>query len=410
MKFKVFLFVFVLILNSNFLFANKLISNVFSDTSKDFYVIIVDKTEKKAYVVHQIGNSPTIVKKFHVLIGEHNGDKTKKGDKKTPEGVYHITGYIPPTRLLPKYGAGAFPINYPNIVDKKIFHKTGGGIWLHGVNENENKKATKGCVAFHNGDFQILKKFVKRDTPVIITKNVSFLKDYDYFYKRKEYLSLLNNFIKSWEKGDFQKFKNYISKKFVNNKNLKYNMYLKIKKMVMDKFKYRKILVDNIKIYVENNQEFVYQFHQVYCATNVISVGEKTLYFQSEKNTPKIIAEVYKEKDFNEYVTVEIAKFLEKWRKLWINKDRKFLSFYDSKKFTDFENFKKRKLETFRKYKNINVRIESFTIKMISPILYEVKFRQYYSADGYSDIGIKKILLRGCPGDFKIVSERWQKI
>ncbi|RME62727.1 MAG: hypothetical protein D6778_10725, partial [Nitrospirae bacterium] len=98
----------------------KVIGNVFidRDNSGNYYVVVVEKQTSTLYLIQVEQGIPVIVKSFLVLLGKDGGDKFKEGDGRTPEGIYFVTGFIPPEKLNPLlYGRGAFPLNYPNIVD-----------------------------------------------------------------------------------------------------------------------------------------------------------------------------------------------------------------------------------------------------------------------------------------------------
>ncbi len=95
------------------------------------YALIVDKSEQKIFVYHH-DNIFVPERAFHCSTGENDGPKTQKNDKKTPEGIYFFTNAYEKEALAPIYGVRAFPINYPNRIDKKE-GKHGYGIWFHGT-------------------------------------------------------------------------------------------------------------------------------------------------------------------------------------------------------------------------------------------------------------------------------------
>jgi len=39
--------------------------------------------------------------------------------------------------------------------------------------------------------------------------------------------------------------------------------------------------------------------------------------------------------------------------------------------------------------------------------VWKVTFRQIYQGDGYRDIGLKTLTLKGFPGNIKIIGEEW---
>ena len=112
-----------------------------------------------------------VFKTYRAITGTNSGDKEREGDKKTPEGIYFVEARVPKTRMTSLHGAAAFELNYPNVVDR-IYKRSGGGIWIHGVdNENRMEKRfdTLGCVAVSNGDIVDLAEHLRmKNTPIVI--------------------------------------------------------------------------------------------------------------------------------------------------------------------------------------------------------------------------------------------------
>ena len=53
-----------------------------------------------------------------VSIGKNGFGKEEEGDRKTPVGVYRLTSFLTDEQLIDFYGLGAFPLNYPNVIDR----------------------------------------------------------------------------------------------------------------------------------------------------------------------------------------------------------------------------------------------------------------------------------------------------
>ena len=165
---------------------------------KNRYAIAVSKSRQKLYIVEFFRGFPIIKKNFSITTGEVPGDKWELGDKKTPNGVYFPLYFK--TGLPKVYGSGAFPLNYPNSLDKYFFGKTGGGIWIHSSDRKFyiSKYSSKGCVISTEPDFQKIKKFVSiKNTPVVITEDIEFIDDKLF----KKYQSELLGFYKKWING-----------------------------------------------------------------------------------------------------------------------------------------------------------------------------------------------------------------
>ncbi len=117
------------------------------------------------------------VTEHYMSIGSNGVEKVRAGDQKTPLGNYFIVDQLDTSRLDPKYGITAFPMDYPNTLDR-IAGKTGSGIWLHGVlpgNERRPRLDTDGCIALPNENLAKLAARLKpNETPVIVTREMQF--------------------------------------------------------------------------------------------------------------------------------------------------------------------------------------------------------------------------------------------
>jgi len=388
--------------------------NIFSEGNSKFKTLAVDKSSKTAYLFQIENDIPKIIKVYkNILTGEVNGDKRLEGDKKTPEGVYFTQSFISRNNLPPTYGYGALPLNYPNFYDR-ILGKTGHGIWVHGVQEGVEDNSTEGCIALDNGDMEDLVSKNAVNIPVIISQKLSFLDKDSYFITKNYWINYINGFITAWEKSDFEKFRKYIHTKFKNGDGQDYFKYVMEKKQLMNLYPFRKINIDNIKIFLKNDSEAFINFNQMYCANNILVEGNKQLYISNELDEPKIIGELFSPSSSYEITEKLAKKFINDWIAAWESKDiEKYKQFYD-KRFAsagmNFDKWMEDKLSKFQKYQKISVAIDDIRLKNISPASITLSFKQKFSADTYSDYGIKVIRLSGCPGNFKIISETWRPL
>ncbi len=131
------------------------------------YAVLVIKSTKALHIVKQTNHKWDIVQSLSIATGEFEGDKRVEGDKKTPEGDYFIKDIKTGESQGSLYGALVFKLNYPNETDVKA-KKTGGGIWIHGVEFGLTPVYTKGCVALSNKDVIKLTPYLTVGTPVTI--------------------------------------------------------------------------------------------------------------------------------------------------------------------------------------------------------------------------------------------------
>lgn len=181
--------------------------------------IVVDKSHHRLYVYEYAGpdEPPRLVRDHYVSTGKLIGNKSLRGDLRTPEGVYFVTGYIPDSRLPDKYGVGAYPVNYPNELDVRL-GKTGDGIWLHGTERAYYSRPpldSEGCVVLPNPDLEALAEYlVPGVTPVVISERVQWLTREEWQQLRGEVLGALEAWRTDWESGDVERYLSHYSAQF----------------------------------------------------------------------------------------------------------------------------------------------------------------------------------------------------
>ncbi len=173
------------------------------------HVLIVDTRQSTLYVFENDHGVPRYLADYYVSSGKNGIDKTRQGDKKTPLGVYHVTDNLPREKLAALYGVGAFPISYPNELDRRE-GRNGNGIWLHGVpldTYSRPPRASDGCVVLTNQDLETLGKNLRIGvTPVIITEGIDWIKPEALDDTRKELMASVENWRRDWESLDTETY------------------------------------------------------------------------------------------------------------------------------------------------------------------------------------------------------------
>ena len=141
------------------------------------HALVVDSRHSRLYVFANANGHPRLIADYYVTLGKNGVEKTREGDQKTPIGVYHVTANLPRQKLTDFYGAGAFPINYPNEWDRRQ-GRNGHGIWLHGTPSavySRPPRASDGCIVLDNPDLKTLGGYLQIGlTPVIIADEIEW--------------------------------------------------------------------------------------------------------------------------------------------------------------------------------------------------------------------------------------------
>jgi murein L,D-transpeptidase YafK len=140
-------------------------------------VFIAETDSASLYHFEQHDGELNLAGKSYMSIGEHGVGKQRAWDRKTPLGIYFVVDRLDTSGLHEKYGAMAFPLDYPNVYDR-LHGLTGDGIWVHGVQRGGGprpERDTDGCLALPNDTLTALQAdFVPLLTPVIVTRSVAW--------------------------------------------------------------------------------------------------------------------------------------------------------------------------------------------------------------------------------------------
>ena len=263
--------------------------------------ILVDKKLHRLYLYEheEAGQPPKLIRDYYISTGRAEGNKTLEGDLRTPEGVYFITSWIPDEKLPEKYGIGAFPMNYPNALDRRL-GKTGNGIWLHGTDRIYYSRPpldSEGCVVLSNYDLKKVSPYIEPGvTPIIITDSVTWVDQKTWKKKRNEAIIAIESWRRAWESMDVDRYLDHYAKNFWSGRhNLK--SWSRHKRRVAKQKKYQKIEFDDLSLfsYPGNSSDgkdvIVARFKQDYQSNNFNSTTHKRVYIQREADQWRIMYE-----------------------------------------------------------------------------------------------------------------------
>lgn len=264
------------------------------------YALVVDKGKNRLYVYRNAGPGlpPELVVDFYIVLGKVSGDKVFEGDLKTPNGVYFVTSYFPDEKLPPLYGSGAFPVNYPNELDRRR-NKTGSGIWLHGTDKSLYSRPpldSEGCVVLTNDEFRRIAQYVEVGrTPVIISEGVEWISSREWLDRNIELQAVLETWRQSWEKANVDAYLQMYSQDFWT-KGYDSRSWSAYKKLVFRGKTYQKIDLSDISLLsypstITEKPLVVANFVQHYRSNNFNGDMRKRLYMVKEDRAWKVLYE-----------------------------------------------------------------------------------------------------------------------
>ncbi len=274
----------------------KVITNIL-ELPQDLYALVVDKTNEVLYVVKNENGAPVIIKEFPCITGKREGDKLEEGDLRTPEGIYFPLYWK--TGLPKIYGLGAFPLNYPNLLDRKILKRNGHGIWIHGTdNPNRPPHSTNGCIVLKNEYLKELKKYIlPKRTPVVIVSHLSLASKDEYLNEKESLLNFILKWKKAWEETpkDLTPYFSCYSENFKwEGGNI--DSWIRYKTRITKFKKWIKIKIDDITAVKDGRilnfgNLYVVRLKLNYSSNNYSSVSNKVLYIINEGGKWKILGE-----------------------------------------------------------------------------------------------------------------------
>lgn len=264
------------------------------------YALIVDKSKNRLYVYRNLGAAlpPELVDDFYIVLGKEVGDKFQEGDLRTPNGVYFVTSFLPDEILPPLYGSGAFPVNYPNEIDRRL-KKTGNGIWLHGTDKEFYSRPpldTEGCVVLTNEEFKRIDQYIEVGrTPVVISEAVEWYSSQNWFDRNIEIQATLERWRQSWEATDIDSYLNMYADDFWA-KGHDSQSWGRYKKRVFAGKTFQKIDLSDISLLsypgvTDGRIMVVANFRQKYRSNNYNGDMRKRLYMAKEDGQWKVLYE-----------------------------------------------------------------------------------------------------------------------
>ena len=260
------------------------------------HVLVVDSRRSRLYVFGNDQGRPRLVADFYVTLGKNGVEKTREGDQKTPIGVYHVTGNLPRSKLTDFYGAGAFPINYPNEWDRRR-GRNGHGIWLHGVPADlysRPPRASDGCLVFANPDLESIGRYVQvGTTPVIIADAIEWSDAASVDAERRSLNAALEQWRADWQSRDTERYLGHYSQRFSAGGGQGYAAWAAHKRAVNAAKGWIKVELSRVAMfrYPREGDFVVVSFEQDYRSSTLSNTVRKRQYWIKEEGRWKILYE-----------------------------------------------------------------------------------------------------------------------
>jgi murein L,D-transpeptidase YafK len=256
------------------------------------FAMLADAERARLYVFRNENGEPRLVEDFYMTIGRKGAEKRAEGDQRTPTGVYFISQRLPAAQLTDFYGAGAFPINYPNEWDQKQGN-TGHGIWLHGVPSDTYSRpprSSDGCVVVSNPDLIALSKYVQPGvTPLVIATRTEWLEREQWLAQRKNVLDKLDAWKSDWESRDPDLYFGHFSGRFLSDAG---NAWQESKRRNISQKEWIRVNMSDISIYLYPGATLaVVSFTQSYSSDKFNDVTPKRVYMQQDRGQWRIALE-----------------------------------------------------------------------------------------------------------------------
>jgi murein L,D-transpeptidase YafK len=259
------------------------------------HALVVDSRRSRLYVYANDGGKPKLIADYYVTLGKNGIDKTREGDQKTPVGVYHVTANLPRKKLTDFYGAGAFPINYPNEWDRRQ-GRNGHGIWLHGVPSDvysRPPRASDGCIVLANPDLESLGQRLQIGlTPVIIADEIEWTDRAALEGERAGLAAAVEQWRADWQSRDTERYLAHYSQRFASS-GQDFAAWAAHKRKVNAGKSWIKVNLSRVAMlrYPHERDVVVVTFEQDYRSNGLSNVMKKRQYWVKEGARWKILYE-----------------------------------------------------------------------------------------------------------------------
>lgn len=262
-------------------------------TQKPFsqFIFLVDKSKRLMRVYETQSNGITLIDEHPTDIGKNDGNKTKRDDHKTPEGIYFLQKKLTQPEIpFDTYGEIAFTTDYPNFFDR-FDSKTGSGIWLHAIPDKVPlTRGSRGCVVVRNNVIKKLQNIIELEkTPLIIYNQIEDIDAAKREVNYAEVQKFLKDWTAAWQSQNPEEYLKYYSEKFTAPQ-FNYKSWSKHKRNLAKQYEFIKVELSEPLVLIHDDQ-LVIRTIQKYESNMHKDTGMKTIYALKEETQYRIIRE-----------------------------------------------------------------------------------------------------------------------
>lgn len=259
-------------------------------------VLVADTESATLYRLGIAGNRVVSEEQRYMSIGQNGAGKQRAWDRKTPLGIYFVTGRLDTSKLDAKYGDAAFPLDYPNEQDR-YHERTGYGIWIHGVDRNLSRRPprdTDGCLALPNEELRSLGEYLRPlETPVIVAREVQWVDPAELESSRIEFRMVLDMWRSSQERQDLVSYLSLYDDAF-RHRGMDKNAWSAYRLGVFSERTLTSVQIDDVLLLADPEEPGLYlsRFKQVLAGPNGPVTTLKRLYWMRRPdNEWRIVSE-----------------------------------------------------------------------------------------------------------------------
>ncbi len=256
------------------------------------YALLADASRARLYLFENVNGEPRLKADFYMTIGKNGTDKRVEGDKRTPMGIYQIAKQLPSKGLADLYGAGAFPLDYPNEWDRAQ-GRGGHGIWLHGVPSDTYSRpprSSDGCVVVTNPDLKELSRWVQPGaTPVVLAERTDWIDRAAWEQARSDLMAQLHSWQASWKEREAERFLGHYGRDFLQGAG---RAWAESKRRNITDKAWIKVELEDVSLFLYPGSDMAYaEFTQRYSSDRLSSVSRKRLYWLLDEGHWRIVME-----------------------------------------------------------------------------------------------------------------------